>query len=91
METILLEFAKKYIWWENPEEAIHNPKKIILKVLDIGTFEDIQILLKSFDKNQLIKIIQESKIGELRAKSWNYWHIVLEICNEIPPLPKKRV
>lgn len=91
METILLEFAKKYIWWENPEEAIQNPKKIILKVLDIGTFEDIQILLKNFDKNQLIKIIQDSNIGELRAKSWNYWHIVLEICNKVPPLPKKRV
>lgn len=91
-DKILLEWAKKYIWWENPEEAIKNYNKIILKVLDIGTFEDTQFLLKYTDKNTLAEIIQNSGIGSMRKKSWNYWHIILDICDDedIPPIPSKR-
>lgn len=91
-DKILLEWAKKYIWWENPEEAIKDYNKIILKVLDIGTFEDTQILLENIDKNTLIKIIQNSEIGSMRKKSWNYWHTILNIYDDkdIPPMPSRR-
>lgn len=89
---ILLKWAKKYIWWKKPEEAIKDYNKIILKVLDIGTYEDTQILLENIDKNTLIKIIQNSEIGSMRKKSWNYWHTILNIYDDkdIPPMPSRR-
>ncbi|PAF46749.1 hypothetical protein BKH41_08550 [Helicobacter sp. 12S02232-10] len=90
---ILIELSKKYIWWQKPQETIQSPEKIILKTMDIGTFEDANILLENFDKQFLIETLQKSEIGSMRKKSWHYWHIILGICdyNHIPPMPTKRV
>jgi hypothetical protein len=32
--------AKKYIWWETPDEALESPRRVIAQVMNIGTFED---------------------------------------------------
>ncbi|PAF52009.1 hypothetical protein [Helicobacter sp. 13S00477-4] len=92
-KQLLLKFAKKYMWSDNAQEAIKYPNKIILKVMDIGTFEDVQLLLKNFEKDFLIGILQKAQIGSMRVKSWYHWHLVLKICDykNIPALPSKRI
>jgi hypothetical protein len=40
----LLYFARKYIWWQSPEAAIADRHRVIAKVMNLGTFEDVNAL-----------------------------------------------
>ena len=37
-------FARKYIWWKTPEEAVAMPERVIAQVMNIGDYADIQAL-----------------------------------------------
>jgi hypothetical protein len=51
-------FARKYIWWQTPESAVASPHRIIARVMNLGTFEDAQALLRTVG----IKSIPKAKI-----------------------------
>lgn len=59
--AFLESMAKKYIWWQSPDESIHFPQKIIAQVMNIGTFEDLEELTQLTDKQELIDILQNAK------------------------------
>jgi len=36
--------AAKYIWWKSPEEAMRQPWLVAARVMDIGDWDDVQLL-----------------------------------------------
>jgi hypothetical protein len=37
--------ARKYIWWETPEEAVAMPQRVLAQVMNIGDYADVQALV----------------------------------------------
>lgn len=36
----LKSFARKYIWWKTPDEAVALPERVIAQVMNIGDYAD---------------------------------------------------
>jgi hypothetical protein len=88
----LMYFARKYIWWQTPESAVTSPHRIIAQVMNLGTFEDAQALLREVGEAEFKRALLEARPGEFSERSWHYWHLVLGVTqlDTIPPLPVRR-
>lgn len=38
-------YARKYLWWKTPEEAVGQPLRVVAQVMDIGDYDDVQRLI----------------------------------------------
>ena len=87
-----LALARRFIWWEAPEDSLQEPLRVIAQVLDLGTFEDWALLKKTFGLHQLRRAVREALPGWFRPKSWTYWHYRLGLVPwgaEVPDLPNR--
>lgn len=90
---LLLQLAKKYIWWKTPDEAITYPNRIIAQVMDIGDWYDVEKLYSSVGEERFKEVLQSAEIGQFSFKSWNFWHLKLKLVNSVtkmPDLPVRR-
>ncbi len=90
---ILHEFAAKYIWWKAPDAAARYPHRVIAQVMELGTFEDIQRLVKAAGAPCLIDVIQRAEAGWFTPRSWHFWNLRLGLCDprNVPPLPERAI
>ena len=90
--TDLLPFAKTYVWWKSPEEALAFPERVIAQVMDIGTHEDIQALTRLVGDETLRQVLTHAQAGQFRPRSWAYWHYRLGLAevDQVPPLPSRK-
>ena len=87
-------YARRYIWWQTPEEAVRDPHRLMAQVMDIGTFEDARDLIRLVGETRLREVLEQSQAGWLRPCSWSYWHYRLGLAEteqDIPPLPERRI
>lgn len=92
-DTFLLKMADRYGWDMQRGDALANPDRIILRVLDIGALEDILACERIIGRGKLAEIVQGSDAGALRPKSWDFWHYRLgisDIASPPPPPPTRR-
>ena len=82
----LLDLANRYVWWLSPEEALEFPQRVIARIVDMGTFEDIHELVA-------IVALQNAEAGQFRPRSWSYWQYLLNglADDTLPPMPVRRV
>ncbi|TAN57275.1 hypothetical protein EPN15_04830 [Patescibacteria group bacterium] len=59
---------------------------IITQVLNFGTWEQVQWLLKHYTKNDLRNAIKQPSRGIWRPDSLNYWMLILDV-----KLPKSKI
>ncbi len=74
----------------NPDEAVNFQERVILRVMDLGTLDDIFDLEASFDTEKLIDTLKAASPGSMRQRSWNFWHYRLNLADariEPPPMP----
>lgn len=92
-QPLLYGLAAKYIWWKRPEEALRHSDRVVLQVMNIGDYEDVQELVDFFGEPALRQIISSAEPGLLNERSWAYWHYRLGMAQpgKVPPLPKRRV
>ena len=82
--------ARRYIWWQAPEDAVRTPHRLIAQVMNLGTLEDIVVLRDLVDDDALLQVLAEAGPGEFSERSWHFWHQVLgENPVEVPPLPQR--
>lgn len=89
---MLLDFAKKYIWWEPSEKALQRPYRVLASAMNIGSIEDYQRIRQNFETDLLSHILSNAEAGWFSARSWSFWHRVLdlvEISESVPPLPER--
>ncbi len=89
----LLDLAKRYVWWLSPEEALEYPQRVIARIMDMGTFEDIHELVAIVGEGSLRQALQNAEAGQFRPRSWSYWHYLLNglADDTLPPLPVRKV
>lgn len=85
-------FAQKYIWWKSPGEAMRYPERIIAQVMNIGDYNDVQLLVRLSEESSLKEILQTAEVGQFNEKSWHYWHYRLGLAKvgQVPDLPHNR-
>ena len=89
---LLKNLAKKYIWWETPEEAVRNPYRVLAGAMNLGSLEDYHILATEFDKERLSDVLRNAVPGWFSEKSWVFWHHFLDLIDVVetaPPLPQR--
>jgi hypothetical protein len=86
-ERILFVFAKKYLWWQEPEEAVRNPERVLAAAMNSGSIDDYQTLYRVFGPRALASVLQLNVPGWFSAKSWSLWHRVLDLVPTSEPVP----
>ncbi len=89
----LIGLARKYVWWKSPDEAIKYPRRIIAQVMDIGTLEDIELLVRLVGEETLKDTIAQAEAGQFRPRSWAYWHYRLGLADvdQVPKMPRRKI
>jgi hypothetical protein len=93
-EQTLLLFAKKYLWWQKPEEAVVNPERVLAATMNCGSLEDYQALYRIFGAQTLVCVLQMRVPGWFSPKSWSFWHRVLDLvppAEAVPPPPDREL
>jgi hypothetical protein len=85
--NVLITLAKKYLWWQNPEEAISNPERVLAGAMNLGSFEDYQLLVRTFRWQILTGVLKNAAPGWFSPKSWSFWHRILELTETSEPVP----
>jgi len=94
LNTEMLEkFARKYIWWKTPGDAIARPERIVAQVMNIGDYDDVQSLIHQAGVPYLCSVLTRAEVGQFDARSWTYWHYRLGLSDpgKVPALPVRRL
>jgi hypothetical protein len=88
---LLSRLAGKYLWWQAPDGAPHDARRIIAQVMDLGTHDDAEQLRQAVGDAVLADILRTAQPGWLSAKSWHYWHYALGLAGfgKVPALPQR--
>jgi hypothetical protein len=86
-------YAAKYIWWKTPDEALHQPERIVAQVMELGDYEDVQAMVEQLGDQYLKMVLLHAQAGVFSPKSWAYWHYRLGLSGpgQVPALPKRRL
>jgi len=90
----LYEFATRYCWDMDPSQASQQKDRVILRVMDLGVWNDVLDLEQTFRPSELRRILQNAPAGAMRPRSWYFWHYRLKLANadkEPPEPPMRRV
>jgi hypothetical protein len=85
--------AAAYSWDMRIDEARHWPYRLIRRVMDVGTLDDIVSMEAIFGREELAKALATAEAGALRPKSWTFWHYRLGLVPPgatCPPMPARR-
>jgi len=85
--------AAKYLWWVTPDEALKRPERIVIQVMNLGDFEDVNAVLDSFGEEKARELLMHAEAGQFYPRSWHYWHYRLGVSEVdcVPPMPIRRV
>ena len=88
-EQSLKALANKYIWWKTPDEAVATPNRVMAQVMNIGDYEDVQVLVKIVGDDVLRDVLAHAEAGWFNERSWAYWHYRLDLAtlDTVPALP----
>lgn len=91
-QEALKQLAGKYIWWKTPDEAVAMPERVVAQVMNIGDYDDVQVLAHRVGDEYLRDVLSHAEIGQFSIRSWVYWHYRLGLAapGHVPPLPARR-
>jgi hypothetical protein len=87
--------AQTYVWWKTPDEAMQFPSHVAAQVMNLGTWDDLLILIDAVGEDYLRHVLRTAEVGQLNQRSWNYWHYRLGLARlpdlPVPPLPVRKI
>lgn len=86
----LLRVAKRMVWFKEPVETLRDPVLFLCHVMTYGTVADIAATREHFSDDLMREALRLAHPGIFDARSWTYWHIVLDV-QPVPPLPTRRL
>lgn len=91
--AVLHRLAAKYVWWKTPAQAMRKPGRVAAQVMNIGDYEDVQVLVGAVTKAFLRDVLRHAEIGQFSPRSWHYWHYRLGLAGlgEVPPMPVRKL
>lgn len=86
--TSLAAVARRVCWWEPAEITLANPRLFVARVMVLGTWDDINLVLKYFGNEAFKDALRCAPAGLFDNRSWYYWHHRLRVL-PVPPLPQR--
>ena len=83
---ILLNVARRVVWFKEPEEALADAVHFLAHVMTYGTIKDLKSLKGIVGKEEFSEVLDNAPPGIFDARSWAYWNLR---CGRqpSPPLP----
>jgi hypothetical protein len=63
---------------------LHNTARFMAYAFAYATFEDMQVLRRLLDDNDLREALAKAPPGIIDPRSWSYWNLMLD---QFPPPP----
>jgi hypothetical protein len=80
--------ALRVKWWEPAEETLSDRDDFLCRVMNLGTWNDIEYVDHVFGEEAFRHAIDHCRPGVMDRRSWHYWHIRLGM-GSIPPMPQR--
>ena len=89
---LLEHLAKKYVWWQSPNESCVMIDRVVAQVMNIGDYDDVLALVDVLGEDKFREVLTHAEIGQFNARSWTYWHYRPGLANagEVPALPSRK-
>jgi len=89
----MLGLARRNVWWLSPEEALEYPQRVIARIMDMGTSEDIHELVGIVGEDALRQALKDAEAGQFRPRSWSYWQYLLNGLADatLPHIPVRKL
>lgn len=82
--------ARKYVWWQPPEDTLADRKLLLAQLMTLGTVEDVRWMLASATDDELRAVLRDPPVGIFNGRSWAFWHLRLGL-DPVPALPVRRL
>jgi len=89
LQEDLWPLAKRYIWWQPPETSLADYFRLLAHIMNLATWEDQQWLENHVPRPHLLTALESAPAGVFNRRSWNYWHVRLQV--PAKPFPIKRI
>jgi hypothetical protein len=86
----LLRLARRLVWWQEPQAALHDERRFLAQAMTDGSWEDMQTIRTIYGDDALRAVLRNAPPGVFDIRSWSYWHLVLGD-GRTPPLPRRRL
>ena len=80
--------ARKYVWWQTPEQTLEDPCLLASQIMTLGTLDDVQWLRRHTSRDALRRVLRNPPVGVFNERSWRFWHLQLGMAR-CPPLPAR--
>jgi hypothetical protein len=83
----LLALAGRTVWYKPPDEAVADQLNLVAHVLTYGDQEDVKVLRRYLDLNDIRESLDRAPAGVFDERSWSYWNAMV---GRFPPPPMPR-
>jgi hypothetical protein len=84
----LLALAERTVWYKPPDEAIADQDNLVAHVLTYGDQEDVKMLRRYLDLNDIREALDRAPPGVFDNRSWSYWNAMVGRF-PAPPMPQR--
>ena len=75
MTPVLLNVARRVIWFKTPGEALADPVHFLAHVMTYGTAEDLNALKGVVGMDEFCEVLDNAPPGVFDPRSWAYWNL----------------
>jgi len=72
-EEQLKQIARELFWWQTPEVSLANPRRFLMQVMTLGTWQEVQLVKNSFGWDAFKDALMNAQAGVFDKRSWAYW------------------
>ncbi len=66
--------ARRYVWWMDPEAALHDLPRLLCQIMAFGTARDYVAARRLWGEAAVKDALQRARPGALDERSWVFWH-----------------
>ena len=77
--------SARYVWWRPAADAQRDPSTLLRQVMALGTFDDAHAALRICGRDAFVAALRSAPPGIIDPRSWNYWHVMLDLPSAPPP------
>jgi len=80
-----LELARRLVWFQPPEQALADPRRLLAYAFRYATHPDMTKLRRALGDDVLRDALEHAPPGIIDARSWSYWRLMLDLPSRPPP------
>lgn len=71
--------ARTYVWWQEPQLTLRQPRKLLCQILRLGRSEDFVAAQRIWGRDALRHALIHALPGEIDPKSESFWRLWFDL------------